>query len=156
MAERARSDSAWVLPPSVSDRIRLPIPSSLLAGGWSWVWSSRRRCRRRRRSRPARLFRFCHPSIMEPPEELESPSSILQVWRFTSQPRRHWLLAEQAGLAPAGDLTTPQRLSKPRSYGFLSTAPNSSKYTLMLILVHEENNNLHNSISHTKSFQTKL
>ena len=32
-------------------------------------------------------------------------------------------MAEQAGLAPAGDLTTPQRLSKPRSYGFLSTAP---------------------------------
>lgn len=33
------------------------------------------------------------------------------------------LLAEQAGLAPAEDLATPQRLSKPRSYGFLSTAP---------------------------------
>lgn len=60
---------------------------------------------------------------MEPPEELESPYSILQVWRLTSQPRRRQLLAEQAGLAPAGDLTTPQRLSKPRSYGFLSTAP---------------------------------
>lgn len=35
----------------------------------------------------------------------------------------HLWMAEQAGLAPAGDLTTPQRLSKPRSYGFLSTAP---------------------------------
>ena len=80
------------LPPSLSRRVRLPIPSSLLC--WRIEQVPTLRAFYRSRVRAGSVCQFRHPSMMEPPEEFESPSSILLVWRLTSQPRRHWLLAE--------------------------------------------------------------